>query len=153
MRTWISKNAATIGAVTGVAALFTIIAGSLLHFLVAQPLNRRFELMEQGFAFANQQSENLEQRMNQRFSAMEQGFVAVDYRFDELGRRMEQGFAHAREAREQNFAHLSQRIENLSESISQLYKLTAAIGEGVSQTGRRIDAIERHLRVDGTPQP
>ncbi len=135
MRTWIRKNAATIGAVTGVAALFTINAGSLLHFLFAQPLNRRFDLMEQGF-------------------------VAVDYRFDELGKRidefgkrMEQGFAHAREAREQNFAHLSQRIENLSESIPQLYRLTAAIGEGVSQTGRRINAIERHLRIDGTPQP
>ena len=135
MRTWISKNAATIGAVTGVAALFTTIAGSLLYLLVTQPMNHRFDLTDQ------------------RFVLIDQRFDTIDQRFDNFEKRMEQCFAHAKEAREQNFSHLSQRIEDLADDVSQIHKLTTAIGERVSQTERQIDAIEQQLQIADAPAP
>ena len=128
MQTWIRKNAAATGAITGTATLFATIAGSLLYLLVTQPINQRFDVV------------------NQRFDA-------VDQRFDDLEKRMEQGFAHAKEAREQDFSHLSQRIEDLADDVSQLHKLTTNIGERVSQTERQIDAIEKHLQIADAPRP
>ena len=167
MRTWITKNAATIGAVTGAATLFTTITGSLLYLLVTQPMNHRFDLVDQRFVAMNHRFDLVDQRfvaMEQRFDVVEQrflakeqhieqGFNSVNQRIDDLEKLMGQGFAHAREAREQDFAHLSQRIEDLAENISQLHKLTTAIGERVSRTERHIDAIERHLQIPGTPSP
>ena len=160
MRTWITKNAATIGAVTGAATLFTTITGSLLYLLITQPMNHRFDLMNHRFDLMDQRFVAMEKRfdvVDQRFVTeeqhIEQGFNSVNQRIDDLEKLMGQGFAHAREARKQDSAHLSQRIEDLAENISQLHKLTTAIGEGISRTERQIDAIGRHLQIAGTPAP
>ena len=153
MRTWITKNAATIGAVTGAATLFTTITGSLLYLLVTQPMNHRFDLVDQRFVAMEQRFDIVDQRFLAKEQHIEQGFNSVNQRFDDLEKLMGQGFAHAREAREQDFARLSQRIEDLAENISQLHKLTTAIGERVSRTERHIDAIERHLQIPRTPAP
>ena len=132
MQTWIRKNAAAIGAITGTATLFATIAGSLLYLLVTQPITQRFDTVDQRFHDQNR---------------------SINQRFDDLEKRMEQGFAHAKEAREQDFSHLSQRIEDLADDVSQLHKLTTNIGERVSQTERQIDAIEQHLQIADAPRP
>ena len=139
MQTWIRKNAAAIGAVTGTATLFATIAGSLLYLLVTQPITQRFDAVDQRFDAVDQRFHDQNRSINQRF--------------DDLEKRMEQGFAHAKEAREQDFSHLSQRIEDLADDVSQLHKLTTNIGERVSQTERQIDAIEQHLQIADAPRP
>ena len=136
MKDWIRRNTTVIGAITGTVTLATTIVGSLLYFVVTKPMNQRFDAVEQRFQRSvtsaltqwnnaltrrdqrfdavDQRFDAVDQRfdaVDQRFDAVDQRFKAVDQRFDDLDQRMEQGFAHAKEAREQDFAHLSQRFD------------------------------------------
>ena len=46
-------------------------------------------------------------------------FVSCE-QFGEFVKRMEQGFAHASEARTQSFAHVNQRFDDMSRSMSEM---------------------------------
>ena len=73
----------------------------------------------------------------------------INQRFDDLEKRMEQGFAHAKEVRQKDFAHLSQRfddqdrrIEDLAGDVSELHRLTLNIGERVSRNENDIQQLQ-----------
>ena len=124
MLTWLKDYAPAIGALTG--ALVAFIA--VLQLVVVGPMNQRFDQQDKRI-------DDLRAEMNQRFDQQDK---YVNTRFDAVDQRLDAQ---------------DERLDLLTNEVSELRKLTVSIIERVSRHEGQIDFLMEQLQTVDVPAP
>ena len=164
----LKDNAPEIGAVSGVV----LALGVVMQLVVVGPMNRGFDTVDNRF-------DDLRAEMNQRFgdlraeargrfddfSAEARGrfddfsaevrgrFESVDQRFDDMNRSVNQRLDDLKANMAQRFDAQDERLDQLTDQLSELRRLTTGIGERVSLNEGQIRVIVDQLRAADTSDP
>ena len=141
MQDWIRENKTpitiVISAVAGTAAVVGVILisiNSIHHRLDAQDryITQRFEAQDRSIT---QRFEAQDRSITQRFEAMDK---AINQHFNAVGHR---------------FDKTDERLDRLTDEVSELRKLTVGISERVSRNEGQIDVIKQQLQTADAPAP
>lgn len=142
MKAWLKDNGPVIGALAAVIVAFV----AVLQLAVVGPMNRGFadirSEMNGRFEAMDQRFDDLRAEMNQRFDQqdkyMNARFNAIDERFEAVDRRI---------------GTVEQRLDRLTDEVSELRILVTGIGERVSRNDGQIEVIREHLQIVDAPEP
>lgn len=146
MKTWLKDNGTIIGALAG--ALLAFVA--VLQLAVVGPMNRGFSDLRSEM---NGRFDDLRSEINGRFEAMDQRFddfrAEMTQRFDQQDKYMNARF----EAMDRRFEAMDQRLDRLTDEVSELRVLVTGVGERVSRNEGQIEIIREQLQTVDTPEP
>ena len=131
MKTWLQENGTVIGALAGVIVAFV----TVLQLAVVGPMNRGFDNVNRGFDNVNQRFDDLRAEMNQRFDQQDKYMNA---RFDAMDERI---------------GAVEQRLDRLTDEVSEMRVLVTGVGERVSRNEGQIEVIREQLQTVDAPEP
>ena len=135
MKTWLQDNGLVVGALAGVMVAFV----AVLQLAVAGPMNRGFG--------------DLRSEMNGRFEAMDQRFddlrAEMNQRFDQRDKYMNARF----DATDERIEGVEQRLDRLTDEVSELRILVSGVNERVSRNEGQIEVMREQLQTVDAPEP
>ncbi len=152
MQDWIRENKTpitiVISAVAGTAAVVGVILisiNSIHHRLDAQDryITQRFEAQDRSIT---QRFEAQDRSITQRFEAQDR---SITQRFEAMDKAINQHF----NAVGHRFDNTDERLDRLTDEVSELRKLTVGISERVSRNEGQIDVIKQQLQTADAPAP
>ena len=112
-------------------------------------LDAQDRLISQLFAAVNQRLDAQDKRFDAQDRLISQHFAAVNQRLDDQDRLISQHFA----AVNQRLDAQDERLDRLTDEVSELRRLMVGISERVSRNEGEIDVIREQLRIADTPSP
>lgn len=128
MKTWLKNNAAVVGALAGVIVALV----AVLQLVVVGPMNNRFD--------------DLRSEMTQRLNGLRS---EMNQRFDQQDKYMNARF----DAVEERFKAVDQRLDRLTDEVSELRTLVTSVGDRVSRNEGQIEIIREQFQTVDAPGP
>lgn len=151
MPTYFEKYGHTVITVAAVVAAFVGLVTIDGNRFDAQ--DRRLDAQDK---LIGQLFELINQRLDAQDKLISQLFEGVNQRLDAQDRLISQQFEGVNrhfEAIDRQFEAVNQRLDRLTNEVSELRRLVVGISERVSRNEGEIDVIREQLRIADTPSP
>ena len=112
-------------------------------------INQQFEAVNQRFDAQDERLDAQDKRLDAQDRLINQHFEAVNQRLDGQDRLISQHFG----AVNQRLDAQDERLDRLTDEVSELRRLIVGISERVSRSEGEIDVIREQLRIADTPSP